>query len=289
MAVCYCIFVIVHIAGCMTVDAWASIVIGMIGGACSCHGATLLTRIRIDDPVDCVATHGFCGIWGMIAAGIFSQREVTGNFNSRNGLFYGGGMYLLGIQLLAILCVTIWTLITSFIVIILIKFAMGIRLTEAEEQLGADAVEHAFDTDDIIIKSRLANISLSEFTRSRVNSREYQDNISLINQDNSFHISSRPASGIVTVIKSPRRNIITPVTAIPHIGYNDCSSEKMPKDEKRLSVTNSVNNNHKSRSDNRISTPPRDDDELSLRSVISTCDKLEKLQRAKSGLIHKGR
>lgn len=281
--------VLVYVAGCMTVDAWASIIIGIIGAACSCHGSTLLARLRIDDPVDCVATHGFCGIWGMIATGLFTQKEVTGNFSSRDGLFYGGGMYLVGIQLLAVLCVSIWTFITSFIVISSIKYSMGIRLTEAEEQLGADAVEHAFDTDDIIIKSRLANISLSELTRSRVNSREYHDNISLINQDNSFRIPSRPASGIVTVIKSPRRNIISPVTAIPHIGYNDCSNDKTSQDDQRLSATNNSNSNHISLPDAAISTPPRDEDELSLRSIISACDKLEVLQRAKSGLIHKGR
>ncbi|EDV26927.1 uncharacterized protein TRIADDRAFT_1344, partial [Trichoplax adhaerens] len=130
---------------CMVVDAWASIVIGIIAAACSCHGATLLARIRIDDPVDCVATHGFCGMWGMLAAGLFAQKELTDQFSIYDGLFYGGGMHLFGIQMLAVVCVTIWTLVTSFIVLLLIKVSMGIRLTEEEEHLGADAVEHAFD------------------------------------------------------------------------------------------------------------------------------------------------
>lgn len=45
--------------------------LGFIGGIIIPVGAKLLEKMGIDDAVGAVAVHGFCGVWGLIAVGIF--------------------------------------------------------------------------------------------------------------------------------------------------------------------------------------------------------------------------
>ena len=49
--------------------------------------------LKIDDPVGAVAVHGFNGLWGTVAVGLFDVNS---------GLFYGGGVHMLGIQCLGV-------------------------------------------------------------------------------------------------------------------------------------------------------------------------------------------
>ena len=57
-------------------------------------------------------------------------------------LFQGGGFYLLGVQALAVVSLTGWTLVTSYVILKLIDVTIGLRIPLHEELLGADIVEH---------------------------------------------------------------------------------------------------------------------------------------------------
>ena len=70
---------------------------------------------KIDDPVDCIAIHGFSGVWGMLCVGFFAEKDDLEGLSKYYGLFKGGGGKLLGIQALAIVCILAWTIPTNLI------------------------------------------------------------------------------------------------------------------------------------------------------------------------------
>jgi Amt family ammonium transporter len=129
-------------AGCDVVDAFGAIVIGIVAGLLVVFGVWFLDYVlRIDDPVGAVAVHCLNGIWGTIAVGLFATTTAPEN-DSVVGLFYGGGFSQLGIQLLAVLTVCAWTAVTITITFLIIKATLGLRVSEEEEILGLDSMEH---------------------------------------------------------------------------------------------------------------------------------------------------
>ena len=87
--------------------------------------------MRIDDPIEAFQVHGVCGLWGLIAVGIFHQEK---------GLIYGnhGSLYGMGIQCLGALSIITWTVLLSAIYFSVFKKIGYIRLTEEQELLGGD-------------------------------------------------------------------------------------------------------------------------------------------------------
>ena len=129
-------------APCDVTDCFGAICIGFVSGLLVCFGVWLLDyKLHIDDPVGAVAVHMMNGIWGTIAVGLFATKSAPGN-DSVVGLFYGGGFRQLGIQLLGFVTVAAWTAVTITIAFIVIKKTIGLRVTEEEEIVGLDSMEH---------------------------------------------------------------------------------------------------------------------------------------------------
>lgn len=123
--------------------AWESLLVGAIGALLVNFIPPLMDRFRIDDPVGAVAVHGMGGLWGMLAVGLFIDKDKLLNLtHGRKGLFKGGGFYLLGVQLLACVVVGVWSMSTTYIILKIINRVVPIRLAPSEEILGADFVEH---------------------------------------------------------------------------------------------------------------------------------------------------
>ena len=136
-------------AGCDVTDALGAVVIGLVAGLLVVFGVWLLDyKLHIDDPVGAVAVHMMNGIWGTIAVGLFATDSAPGyaianaSGTKLTGLFYGGGLELLGLQLLGFASVAGWTVVTITIVFLLIKKIFGLRVSREEEVLGLDATEH---------------------------------------------------------------------------------------------------------------------------------------------------
>lgn len=128
-------------AGCDVTDAFGSIVIGAVAGVLVVFGVWLLDyKLHIDDPVGAVAVHCLNGIWGTIAVGLFATTSAPSS--ELTGLFYGGGLKLLGLQFLGILSVGAWTAVTITITFLIIKATVGLRASAEEEITGLDATEH---------------------------------------------------------------------------------------------------------------------------------------------------
>ncbi len=129
-------------APCDVTDCLGAIIIGFVSGLLVVFGVWLLdNKLHVDDPVGAVAVHMMNGIWGTIAVGLFATTSVPGN-DTVKGLFYGGGFKQLGIQLLGFVTVAAWTAVTITIAFVIIKKTIGLRVTEEEEIVGLDSMEH---------------------------------------------------------------------------------------------------------------------------------------------------
>ena len=129
-------------APCDVTDALGAIIIGIVAGMLVVFGVWFLDYVlRVDDPVGAVAVHCLNGIWGTISVGLFATTSAPGN-DDLVGLFYGGGFTLLGKQLIGFAAVASWTVVTITITFLGIRAAVGLRVTEEEEIVGLDAMEH---------------------------------------------------------------------------------------------------------------------------------------------------
>ncbi len=127
-------------APCADVDAVGAAIIGAVAGALVVFGVWLLDYVlKVDDPVGAVAVHMFNGIWGTIAVGLFANGQGQ---NGITGLFYGGGFKQLGLQLLGLVSVLAWTVLTVTIMFLIIKHTIGFRASKEEETRGLDITEH---------------------------------------------------------------------------------------------------------------------------------------------------
>lgn len=130
-------------AGCFLYKAWEAMLIGMIGAMLCCLAMPLFDRLGVDDPVGASAVHGVCGIWGVLAVGLFADNPVPlDTTKGRRGLFKGGGWYLFGIQTLSVFCLTCWGICITFLLLYIINKIIPIRMEPDEELLGADLMEH---------------------------------------------------------------------------------------------------------------------------------------------------
>jgi len=72
---------------CALARPWEGLVIGFLGGLFACLLSDLMIKLRIDDPVNCVATHAGSAVWGMIAVALFVEKEKDEGFSHEEGLF----------------------------------------------------------------------------------------------------------------------------------------------------------------------------------------------------------
>lgn len=136
-------------APCDVVDVPGSMVIGAVAGLLVVFGVWFFDHVAgVDDPVGACAVHLINGIWGTLAVGLFAT-DTTPTYsladsegNKLLGLFYGGGVKLLGIQLIGMACTVAWTAVTIWITFTVIKKLLGLRASAEEEIEGLDITEH---------------------------------------------------------------------------------------------------------------------------------------------------
>jgi Amt family ammonium transporter len=131
-------------APCAFVPAWAAIVIGVIAGFVVSWGVQALERFRLDDPVGAVAVHGFCGIWGVVAVGLFADGTYGAGLNSIGGgvrgLFFGDAGQFLAQIIGAVTCI-VFVIGLSYLFFRIQDRVQGIRTAPQVEIDGADIHE----------------------------------------------------------------------------------------------------------------------------------------------------
>jgi Amt family ammonium transporter len=121
-------------AGCDAVTPGAAIVIGALAGILVVFAVEFFDNVaKIDDPVGAISVHGICGAFGTLAVGLFAEK---------GGLFYGGGVGMLGTQAIGVISVAAWAIACGFILFYILKYTMGLRVSAKEEENGLDFYEH---------------------------------------------------------------------------------------------------------------------------------------------------
>ena len=128
-------------APCAFVSVGSAAVIGLIAGVLVVFAVVMFDKLKIDDPVGALSVHLVNGIWGTLAVGLFAVDKITGTATG-NGLFFGGGLKLLGAQAIGVVAVGAFTFFGALIVWFIIKQVLGIRVSREEEIIGLDLGEH---------------------------------------------------------------------------------------------------------------------------------------------------
>ncbi len=127
-------------APCAFVPPWAAVIIGVISVPCMFAMAHLVERVfKVDDAVGAVPVHFGAGIWGLLAVGIFAD----GTYGVSGIIAGEWGQIVL--QLIDIIVIIVWVLITVSLTFWMIKKSMGLRASREEELEGLDIPEHGIE------------------------------------------------------------------------------------------------------------------------------------------------
>ena len=132
-------------APCDLVTANAAIAIGLVAGVLVVLSVFAFDRLHIDDPVGAVSVHCVNGVWGTLAVGLFAAPTAAGYGNDLAGLFYGGGLRLLGVQALGAGATAIWAFGMGAVIFAALKRLHILRVPATTELKGLDLVEHGQD------------------------------------------------------------------------------------------------------------------------------------------------
>ena len=131
-------------AGCGNLTMSGAWLAGLVGGGIVVYSVAALDSLRIDDPVGAFSVHGVCGIWGTVVVGLWGY-DIQGT-GAGIGLFTGGGVGQLWIQIVGCIAYAVWTVVTCYVTWKVIGAAFGgIRVTEEQEKLGLDITEHGIE------------------------------------------------------------------------------------------------------------------------------------------------
>ncbi len=119
----------------------AAIAIGLIAGLVCAWAVSLKFRLGYDDSLDVVGVHMVGGIVGALLTGVFADAAI--NEAGADGLLAGGGLTLLGKQVIAVAASLGFSFIGTFILVKVIDLVVGLRVTDEEEIGGLDLAQHA--------------------------------------------------------------------------------------------------------------------------------------------------
>ena len=191
-------------AGCDTVSPFGAFFIGFVAGILVVLSVEFFDKVaKIDDPVGAVSVHFANGVWGTIAVGLFSD----GGNGVGKGLFYGGGLSQLGIQLLGLVVVDAYVLIVMFLIFKIIDKTIGLRVPAEVEIDGLDIHEHG-------LASAYAGFAISDANSAAMVPNENTD----LGEDDASKASAKQIDAAVPVVRE---------AAVIHDGIYDTGMHKV--------------------------------------------------------------
>ena len=120
---------------CDAVEPWGALIIGFIGGIVYSLSCKLCEILTVDDPIEASSVHGFTGMWGLIAVGIF---------HTEKGLLSGaeeGKLRFFGVQIGGMIVIILWVGVISFLYFVSMHFFKLLRVSILDEVIGLDIAE----------------------------------------------------------------------------------------------------------------------------------------------------
>eukprot|EP00752_Nemacystus_decipiens_P002092 g2001.t2 len=148
-------------AGCSVVMPEGAVVVGVVAGLVYNASSALLLKLQIDDVVDASPVHMFCGIWGVLAAGLLAQKDNYGEayYSERQGdccgAFYGCGGDQFVANLIFVLVVLGWAGFCSFLMFMFAKLTVGLRVSKEIEDVGMITAAAARAMGDLSASNRV--------------------------------------------------------------------------------------------------------------------------------------
>ena len=125
---------------CSSVNVLGALVIGFVAGVVCALAVGLKYKLGFDDSLDVVGVHLVGGIIGTLLIGLVAAPETGAGVA---GLFYGGGFDQLWRQAVGAGAVLVYCAVATAILGLIVKFTVGLRLSEEDESNGPDEAEHA--------------------------------------------------------------------------------------------------------------------------------------------------
>ena len=185
-------------AGCDALDALGASIVGIIAGIVVVIIVEALDlKLHIDDPVGAVGVHCANGIWGTIAVGLLANPDAPAGLS---GLLYTGSASLLGIQLIGVTAIAVYSVVVMLVVFKAIDKCGGLRTSVEDEIIGLDISEHGLPSS-------------------------YPDFAPAVNKYSSY----APESGITAVTGDIPVAEAVPIKAVP--SFSDSTQPKFTKVE----------------------------------------------------------
>ena len=125
-------------AGCGNMTMGGGLLAGLLGGVIVVFSIEFIEKkLKIDDAIGAASAHGVVGAWGTLVIGLWGVDGATGI-----GLLNGGGASQLGVQAIGVAAYGAWAVVTSLIVLTILKKTIGLRVSEEDEKKGLDITEH---------------------------------------------------------------------------------------------------------------------------------------------------
>lgn len=102
---------------------WACVA-GGVAGIIIPLAVSMFDKLKLDDPVGATSVHLICGIWGTLAVGLFAPDKSV------------------GVQLLGIVSYGVGAFVPAAVLILALKYTVGIRVSKEHELEGLDLAEH---------------------------------------------------------------------------------------------------------------------------------------------------
>ena len=135
-------------APCAFVAPWAAVLIGAVAGVLAVWSWVFVERVlKVDDPVGAISVHGFAGLWGILAVGLFANGTYGHGWNHTpdiargvTGLFYGDPSQLLA-QCIGIAANILWVVPVTYVLFRILNKLIGNRVSPQVEMQGLDIPE----------------------------------------------------------------------------------------------------------------------------------------------------
>ncbi|MEE8310290.1 MAG: ammonium transporter [Hyphomicrobium sp.] len=120
------------------VDPKGALIIGLAAGiGCYIFSTGIKRALGYDDSLDVFGVHGVGGIIGALLTGVFAVEAIGGTAGLLEGNFAQ-----VPIQFWGIMATVIWSGLATFVILMVLKVLMGLRVSEAQEQQGLDLALH---------------------------------------------------------------------------------------------------------------------------------------------------